>query len=325
MTKMIKGWEFQGTHQPLEFVEKEMPDLKDDYVRLKVINSGLCHSDVGALEDEGWMEIIKKVPVIMGHETAGEIVELGKDVSGYEIGDRVAVCPMPYEGDAGPGYGRDGGYATYTTAPADMLVKVPENVSMAQAAASTDAGMTSYHAVVRKGQVKKGTKVGIIGLGGLGTVGMDVALGLGAEVYVATRKESAQQKAREAGCKKVASNILDFKDDELEVIVDFAGAGVTTYEALEAVGFKGRVVLVGMAKLDVNFNANDLILKQASIIGSNGGTREDIADILKLMDEGLEIAIEEIPMADVAKGLDQLKEGKADKRLVMKTREEDFS
>lgn len=323
--KVLRGWEFTGTHQPLRFVEKEMTELKPDYARIKVINSGLCHSDVGALEDEGWLQIIKVVPVIMGHEAAGEIVELGSEVEGFEIGDKVAICPMPYKGDAGPGYGRDGGYANYTTAPAEMLVKVPEGVDMAQAAASTDAGMTSYHAVVQKGGVKKGTKVGIIGLGGLGTVGMDVAIGLGAEVYVATRKESAQQKAKEKGAYKVAANILDFKEDNLEVIVDFAGAGITTYQALEAVGFRGRVVLVGMAKLDVNFNANDLILKQAEIVGSNGGTKEDIEDIMNLMAKGLEIAVEEIPMSQVAEGLDILKAGKADKRLVMKTSEEDFA
>ncbi len=325
MAGVLRGWEFQGTHQPLRFVEKDMTPLKSDYVRLKVVNAGLCHSDVGALEDEGWLEIIKVVPVIMGHEIAGEIVELGSDVEGFEIGDRVAVCPMPYKDDGGPGYGRDGGYANYTTAPAEMLIKVPDNVSMVQAAASTDAGMTSYHAVVQKGQVKKGTKVGIIGLGGLGKVGMDVAIALGAEVYVSTRKESAQQKAREAGAKKVVSNILELKDEGLEVIIDFAGSGVTTAQALEAVGFHGRVVLVGMEKLETTLNCNDLILTQATVVGSNGGTKQDIEDVLEMMSTaGLIIGAEEIPMSEVAAGLQRLKEGKADDRLVMKTSEEDF-
>ena len=137
----------------------------------------------------------------MGHEIAGNC-GTGSDVEGLK--SATSCCrPMPYKDDGGPGHGRDGGYANYTTAPAEMLIKVPDNVSMVQAAASTDAGMTSYHAVVQKGQVKEGTKVGIIGLGGLGKVGMDVAIALGAEVYVSTRKESAQQKAREAGAKKV--------------------------------------------------------------------------------------------------------------------------
>jgi len=325
LSKILKGWEFQGTHKPLKFVEKEMPKLKPDYVRIKVHNTGLCHSDVGALEDEGWLALITVVPIIMGHETSGEIVELGSEVKGFKIGDRVAVCPMTYKDDIGPGYSRDGGYANYTTAPAEMLVKIPENVSMVQAAAATDAGMTSYHAVVKRGEVKKGTKIGIIGLGGLGTLGMKVAIGLGAEVYVATRKEAAQQKAKDAGAYKVADNILDFKDDNLEVIVDFAGAGITTAQALEAVGNKGRVVLVGMAKLDVNFNSRILITKEASILGSIGGTKEDIADVLNLMSTaGLEIEVEEIPMSEVAAGLDRLKAGKADNRLVMKTSEKDF-
>ncbi len=325
MAKKLRGWEFHGTHKPLKFVEKEMTPLKPDYVRLKVVNAGLCHSDVGALEDEGWLDIIKVIPVIMGHEIAGEIVELGSEVKGFNIGDRVAVCPMPYKDDGGPGYGRDGGYANYTTAPAEMLVKVPDNVSMVQAAASTDAGMTSYHAVVQKGQVKKGTKVGIIGLGGLGTVGMDVAIALGAEVYVSTRKESAQKKALAAGAKRVVSNILELKDENLEVIIDFAGADITTAQACEAIGFQGRIVLVGMAKLHTTLNCNNLILKQATVVGSNGGTKQDIEDVLNMMSTtGLRIGVEEIPMSEVAAGLDRLKEGKADDRLVMKTSEEDF-
>lgn len=99
--------------------------------------------------------------------------------------------------------------------------------------------MTSYHAVVDVGGVTKGTKVGIIGVGGLGTVGARIAIGLGAEVYAASRSESARKKIKEDGAFKTAENILDFKDDNLEVIVDFAGAGVTTAQALEAVGFKG--------------------------------------------------------------------------------------
>lgn len=66
----------------------------------------------------------------MGHEASGVITEVGEGVSDWAVGDRVAVCPMYTETDAGPGYGRDGGYANYTTAPQEMLIKVPDNVDM---------------------------------------------------------------------------------------------------------------------------------------------------------------------------------------------------
>lgn len=324
MAGKLRGWQFTKTHEPLEFVEKDLPELEDGYVRIKVKTAGLCSSDVGALHDPTWMNMITP-PVNLGHEIAGEIVEFSGHVEGWNIGDRVAVYPMPHDGKYGPGYGRDGGYGNYTSAHYTHLVAVPDNVEDAQAAASTDAGMTSYHAVVSRGEVKEGTKVGIIGLGGLGTVGMDVAVSKGAEVYVATRKEAAQQKAKDHGAHKVAANITDFKDDELDVIIDFAGAGITTKEALETVKPGGKVVLVGMHNLEFPINATDMILREVSLLGSVGGSQDDIAAVLDLMSKGiLTIGTELIPMSEVANGLKRLEDGEADDRLVMYTTDEDF-
>lgn len=317
MGKKMIGWQFTKTHEPLVLVEKEIPKAKPGYVVIEVKACGLCHSDVGALEDPGWMNIIKYTPIIIGHEFSGVITEVGEGVEGYKVGDRVAVCPMQPNGD-GPGYGRDGGYATYSTAPVEYLVPIPDEVDFVQAAAATDAGMTSYHAVVGQGGVKKGTKVGIIGIGGLGTLGNQFAVLKGAKVYVASRKASAREKALKAGAYKAAESILDFKDEGLEVIIDFAGANKTTADALEAVAPGGKVVVVGMASLNTNINTSSLILKEASIVGSVGGTPEDIKDVLNLMKEGkVRIDTEEISLEEVPEGLERLKEGKVTSRLVM--------
>lgn len=317
MGKKMIGWQFTKTHEPLVLVEKEIPKAKPGHVVIEVKACGLCHSDVGALEDPGWMNIIKYTPIIIGHEFSGVITEVGEGVEGYKVGDRVAVCPMQPNGD-GPGYGRDGGYATYSTAPVEYLVPIPDEVDFVQAAAATDAGMTSYHAVVGQGGVKKGTKVGIIGIGGLGTLGNQFAVLKGAQVYVASRKASAREKALKAGAYKAAESILDFKDEGLEVIIDFAGANKTTADALEAVAPGGKVVVVGMASLNTNINTSSLILKEASIVGSVGGTPEDIKDVLNLMKEGkVRIDTEEISLEEVPEGLERLKEGKVTSRLVM--------
>lgn len=317
MGKKMIGWQFTKTHEPLVLVEKEIPKAKPGHVVIEVKACGLCHSDVGALEDPGWMNIIKYTPIIIGHEFSGVITEVGEGVEGYKVGDRVAVCPMQPDAD-GPGYGRDGGYATYSTAPVEYLVPIPDEVDFVQAAAATDAGMTSYHAVVGQGGVKKGTKVGIIGIGGLGTLGNQFAVLKGAKVYVASRKASAREKALKAGAYKAAESILDFKDEGLEVIVDFAGANKTTADALEAVAPGGKVVVVGMASLNTNINTSSLILKEASIVGPVGGTPEDIKDVLNLMKEGkVRIDTEEISLEEVPEGLERLKEGKVTSRLVM--------
>ncbi len=320
----MKGWEFKGTHIPLEIVEKPDLEVKPGYVKLKTLAGGLCHSDVSALEHESWMPSFK-IPVIMGHEVCGEIVELGEGVEGFEVGDVVALCPTSSKDGTTPGYTRDGGYGTQCIAPYETLVKVPDGVTVAQAAASTDAGMTSYHALVVTGGIKEGTKVGIIGVGGLGQVAVSVAVAKGAEVYVATRKPSAQQMAKELGAKAVASNIKEFTNENLEVIVDFAGGGQTTTDAVEAVGVGGTVVIVGMAKDYAEINTMSMIMKKLTVKGSNGGDNSDVAACLQLMAEGrLNPVLNEISFEDIGEGIDQLTRGEVKGRLVCVYKEEDY-
>lgn len=312
----MKGWEFTKTHVPLKLVEKPDPVAKPGYVVLDVKACGLCHSDVGALDDESWMQLIAP-PVIIGHEMAGVIVEVGEGVTDYKVGDRVGVCPLGAKDGTTPGYTRDGGYSTRSTAPVEQLVPVPDNVDFVYAAAATDAGMTSYHAVVVKGQIKPGMKVGIIGIGGLGQVGTRIAVLKGCEVYVSSRKPEARQRALDLGCKAAVETALELGQFNLDVIVDFAGSGDTTYNALEAVGFKGRVVVAGMAKLEAPINTMTLITKQAEVVGSNGGTAEDIADVYAMMSSGqLKMAVQEIEFDEIPDGLERLRKGGVDGRLV---------
>lgn len=312
----MKGWEFNGTHIPLKIVEKPDPQVKPGYVVLKTKAGGLCHSDVSALEHESWMPSFN-IPVIMGHEVCGEIVEIGEGVEGYEIGDIVSVCPLHANDGTTPGYTRDGGYGTMTTAPVEQLVKVPEGVTYAQAAAATDAGATAYHAVVTVGQIQPGMKVGIIGVGGLGQIGVRVAVIKGCEVYVATRKPEAQQMALELGAKEVAPSILDYADKGLDVIIDFAGGGATTEDAISVVAPHGRVVLVGMAKDFANINTMSVIMKEVTVVGSQGSFPSELKGVMELMATGeLDPILNTISFDQIGEGIDLLTEGKVKGRLV---------
>ena len=312
----MKGWEFTGTHQPLKIVEKPDPKAKPGYVVLKTLAGGLCHSDVSALDIESWMPQFN-VPVIMGHEVCGRIVEIGEGVEGFEIGDVVAVCPLYAKDGTTPGYTRDGGYGTMTTAPVEQLVKVPAGLPPYKAAAATDAGATSYHAVCNVGGAKAGTKVGIIGVGGLGQFAVSIAVAKGCEVYVATRKPSAQQLALSLGAKEVKANILEFADYNLDVIVDFAGGGKTTDDALKAVKPHGKVVLVGMATDTAAIYTYSMIFKELTFEGSMGSTTDDLKDCIDLLASGkLNPEIHLCKFEDIADGIDQLREGKVSGRLV---------
>lgn len=312
----MKGWQFVNTNEPLELVEKDDPKVENGKVIIDMKVAGLCHSDVGVLRDEGWKALLGELPVIMGHEVAGIVSEVGEDVTEYQVGDKVAVCPTGPSGTA-PGYAYDGGFGTKVLAPASDLVKIPEGVSFEQAAAGTDAGMTSYHATFTKGGVREGMTVGMIGIGGLGQIALEAAVAIGAKVYAVDMNPKARELAESLGAAGAYESVKEIEQFEPEVIIDFAGFDITTREALESVAFQGKVVLVGMGKLETTLNVTQLITKQATLVGSNGGTKQDIADIYELFASGkVSPKITEISFDEIPEGIQMLEDGKVTGRLV---------
>lgn len=311
----MKGWLFTNTHVPLKLVEQPDPVIEPGKVIIDIKASGLCHSDVGALEDEGWLEIITKLPVIMGHEFAGVIAEVGEGVTDHKVGDRVGVCPIGEGGS--PGYQYDGGYADKVLVPAGNLVPMPENVSFAQGAAATDAGMTSYHAMFVTGGAKPGMKIGVIGIGGLGQIAGRAAVVAGCEVYGVDLSPAARDLGRELGMKDVFENVTDLAAIAPDLIVDYAGFGTTTAQAIEVVAVGGTVVQVGMGRLEATINTRLLITKAVRLLGSVGGNNDDIANCYALMSSGdLDPLITEITFDEIGEGLDRLAAGGVKGRLV---------
>ncbi len=313
----MRGWEFTNTHEPLRLVEKPDPVATPGRVVIDVKAAGLCHSDVGALNDKGWLEIIQYTPIIMGHEIAGIISEIGEGVTDYQVGDRVGVCPVPKDGTLGPGYGFDGGYANKVSVAAEDLISIPEQVTFQQAAAGTDAGMTSYHAMFVRGGAKAGMKVGVIGVGGLGQMAARAAVVKGCEVYAVDTNPAARELAKNFGCKEAFANVSDLAAVAPELIVDYAGFGTTTADAVEAVAPGGRVVLVGMGRLESTINTRTLILKHVDLCGSVGGDSNDIAAVYELMASGdLDPFMTEITFDEIAEGLKRLERHEVKGRLV---------
>ena len=229
----------------------------------------------------------------------------------------MAVCPLYAKDGTTPGYTRDGGYGTMTTAPVEQLVKVPAGLAPEKAAAATDAGATSYHAVCTVGGAKAGMKVGIIGIGGLGQFAVRIAVVKGCEVYVATRKPSAQQLAMSLGAKEVKSSITEFADKNLDLIVDFAGGGQTTADAINTVGQYGKVVLVGMATDTSTINTYPLIFKELKFEGSQGSTTDDLKDCIDLLASGdLDPEIHTCKFEEIGEGIEKLRRGEISGRLV---------
>lgn len=306
----MKAWQFVGTNKPLVCNEVPEPVARAGTVVVDVKASGICHSDVSTLTDPNWMFMYPELPRTLGHESAGVISAVGEGMEHWKVGDRVGLAPVMADGEALGYYSWDGGWAPKMLATDDNLVKLPDEVPFDLGAMATDAGLTSYHAMMAVGGCKAGMKVGVIGLGGLGYIGARVAVLSGAEVYAAEVNAETRKLADEIGLAGVAESITEFKVKGLQLIVDYAGFGVTTAAAIEVLAEYGKLVQVGMGKGEATINTTPIIINQLTIAGSKSGTKEDLAGIYELMRSGkLNPPMNHIGFDDIPDAVEKLHAG----------------
>lgn len=307
----MQAWRLIDANEPLKLMDVPDPVAGPNEVVIDVKAAGICHTDVGYL-DGTLTGILGFSPITLGHEIAGVVAEVGNAVSGLSVGQRVAI-PATVQG---PGTGTDGGFADKVKAFDYQVIPVPDDVAWEQAAPATDAGMTSYHAL-KVGGVQSGTKLGIIGAGGLGSLAIQFAKALGAKIYVAEVNRAAWERISGFGVDGLAENIRDFADEDLDVIVDYAGFDTTTDDAIETVGFRGAVVQVGMGTERTNISTTTMILKQLRYLGSNGGTNEDCAEVLDLIAKGtVSSHVEIISFDEIYDSIQRFERGEVTGRLV---------
>jgi alcohol dehydrogenase, propanol-preferring len=308
---VMRAWQFEGSGKPIAL--NEVPELEPGAgeVVIDVKAAGLCHSDVMYMEvGEGTMPFL---PMTQGHETAGVICKLGEGVTGWRAGDRVGVCPSGV--GPPPGMFRHGGFADQHVAPAADLARVPDGLDISLGALATDAGMTSYHAIIKRGHASAGMKVGVIGYGGLGQIGTRAAVLRGAEVHVAEVKEDVWELARAAGAVEAIKDAGEWSGQDFDLVVDYAGFD-TTGKALNAVKADGgTVVQVGLGLPTITFPSFAILGK--NLLGSLGGTVGDIEEVYDLLlKKEIEPYYTEIPFDEIGDGLRRLAANEVIGRLV---------
>lgn len=313
----MKAWQYLGGQQPIAMNEIDEPVPGPTQVVVDVKAAGLCHSDIFYMERGD--AVMPFLPMTQGHENAGVISALGSEVEGFRIGDVVGVNPGGIQKP--PGMFTPGGFADKFAADYRDLARVPAGLDISLAALATDAGMVSYHAMIKEGGARAGMKVGVIGFGGLGQIGARVAVLAGAEVHVAETKEDVWPLARDAGvtaCVKDADEWAAGRgwgdDSGFDLVVDYAGYD-TTQKALNAVKRGGTVVQVGLGSPTFTVTTPTILGKR--VIGSIGGTVADIEEVFELMNTGdITPVYEEISFADIGAGLDRLAANQVTGRLV---------
>lgn len=305
----MKAFQFEHVEEGLSLREVPTPKPSTDEVLIKIEAAGICHSDAHALKGEGsWLG---KLPITLGHEVAGIVEAIGSGVKDLQPGDRVGVALLPTDdGDWSHivGVGRDGGYADKVVVPANGVVLLPDKVSFPQAAVATDSIATAYHAVVAEASVTASTTVAIVGLGGLGLNGVRIAAIQGATIYGVDIDDKKFPDAIAQGAKACFCKLDDIPSSvTIDVVVDFAGVGVTTQDALRRVKSSGTVVLVGIGAPSFELSTHTLMMRSLVLRGSRGATLEEYRQVLSLIAAGEIVPkLEEVPFSDIPASLQRL-------------------
>lgn len=306
------AWQFVGVGLPLVRVSLPDPTAQEGEVVVDVKASGLCHSDVGFM-DGTITSLLGYLPIVLGHEIAGVVSQVGAGVDTLKVGQRVGIPAIVQS----PGTARDGGFAEKVAVAADQCVLLPDAVRFEEAAPAMDAARTAYRAISTNGLVSSGMKVGIIGFGGLGAYAVQIAIALGATVFVAEINNESWSAAKELGAKGVAESITAFSDQEMDVIVDFAGFGTTTASAIEAIRPRGRVVQVGLGKELATISAQLVTMKEITYVGSSNGEQAEAIAVLEMIaDQKIKSNIIPISFGQIPESLEKLEHGGVRGRFV---------
>jgi propanol-preferring alcohol dehydrogenase len=310
---------------------------------LRVAGAGLCHSDLHVMQ---WPagSLPYELPFTLGHEVAGRVAAVGPGAGTVEVGDDVVVyapwgcgrcpscslgaehlCERPAE-RRGAGLGRDGGLAEYMLVPSPRLTVPLDGLDPVAAAPLADAGLTPYHAIRRALPVlRPGTSAIVIGVGGLGHVAIQLLRALTPSRIVAVdRREEALGVATASGA-DVAVHADGLELSELRhaaggrgaaMVVDCVGTDHTLALAAGAVAPGGHVSVLGLAggTFPMRFGRVPL---ETSVIFSNWGTREELAEVVALARDGvLHIEIERVPLEAVPAAYERLEAGGVRGRVV---------
>jgi threonine dehydrogenase-like Zn-dependent dehydrogenase len=282
----------------LEFglYEVPIPAAEPGWVRVRVRSSGVCLTDVHMIRGEMKGPQLKTGWVTLGHEIAGEVDLVGAGVSGWDIGDRVAVASVD-ERDNGMhalGLDFDGGWAEWVVVPASMLVRIPDTLPFDIAAIIPDAVSTPWSAITATAEVRVGEAVALWGAGGLGAHAVQILRLIGAApIIVVDPLPEARQRALRLGAdftvdpfnEAASSRVKELTDGRgVAVAFDFVGSSAVEATLLEALAPHGRAIFVGVnGEPFILPNPNRLISQYHQIRGhfANGPTA--IPDLLRLL------------------------------------------
>ncbi|KAE8310453.1 chaperonin 10-like protein [Aspergillus transmontanensis] len=293
--------------------EVPVPSIPPTGLLVKLLASGVCHSDQALLDVEDRPHF--NDVYILGHEGCGEIVAIGSEVTDnrFKIGGKVALLAVPGCGldtcsecsrdlsqlcPAGMhhGIGQDGFYAEFVGIDVRGAVPLPDGVPPEVGAIATDAVTTAYHGIIRRAQVQPHESVFLFGLGGLGFNALQIVhKHIGARVIVSDLRPEKLAAAKELGIPESdivppGTSVTEFVAErgvKIDTVLEFVGKHQTFADAQRIVRPGGKVLCIGTLDRVNELDMKNGIRKRLSFVFSYGGQYRDLVDVLNLIVQGV--------------------------------------
>jgi uncharacterized zinc-type alcohol dehydrogenase-like protein len=321
-------------------------DPTEQDVQIEILFCGICHSDVHSVRDE-WSDFMSTTyPIVPGHEIVGRVTEVGSAVTKFKPGDVVGVgCMIDSDGhcpNCKAGFEQFcqnaiftynspdkhktalvtyGGYSNSIVVGQRFVLRVPDNLELAGVAPLLCAGITTY-SPLRHWGVTEGKKVGVVGLGGLGHMGVKLAHAMGAHVVVFTTSPDKKEDALRLGADEV---VVSRNADEMQkhagsfdFILDTVSAKHDINAYLNLLRLDGNITLVGAPEKPLDVAAFSLIMGRRSLSGSMIGGIAETQEMLDFCGEhNITADIEVIPIQKVNEAYDRLLKSDVKYRFVI--------
>ncbi len=339
----MKAAVFRQSGEPLSIEDVPTPRPGADQALVRVAGCGMCHTDLHYL-DHG-VKPFKSPPLILGHEIAGTVTEVGSAVDDRRPGERVLIpsvygcgrCQYCRRGRENLcvnmvmlGNNIDGGYAEFVVVPARELIPVPDALPLEQASVIADALSTPFHAVRNRARVQVGETVAVVGCGGVGlnvvqcavaAGGRVIALDLNDERLAIARALGAFATVNPGGMERADKRVRELTAGGAEVVFEAIGNPKTMELAFSLLRKGARMCVIGYSPDPVTLSAARIMYYELTVMGSLGCGAGDYRDILALVAAGRltldPIVSGSVPLADINDGFDRLRRGEGVRWVVV--------
>ncbi len=321
--------------EKLQKWEYEPAPLSRQEIEIQVTHNGLCHTDIH-MRDNDWN--VSKFPLVAGHEVVGKVTAIGEDVTSLKVGDRVGfgwirnscrrcdACLRGEENVCQKGYtglivGNHGGFANRLRATADFAYKIPDALDSASAAPLLCAGITVY-TPLRTYIKHPGTKVGVIGIGGLGHLAIKFARVMGAEVTAFSTSADKEEEAKQFGahhfCKWNDPEDIKQVNGTQDLIISTSSSEIDWDKCFKLLAHNGVFCIVGLPVSTLNIPLLPLVFGQKAVVGSVVGGRRFMKEMLEFAAlNQIKPMIETMPLSEVNSAMDKVAANKARYRIVL--------